>query len=319
MAILTDKKVQEEIKRSALGGSPAILGETETLFAIDDKGPLFTAPFIDIDGKSPLLGIKAKPLCFALFASEPLTNLDEEPTFTQEKLLSMAKSLQSGKKNIFLFDLTLKQGKKYLVLQCGLVYLRASHCFIASIHRLRDVEDLTNSLLAEREIDLTTGIYNKDACLQDISSLPLDGKSYVIFTDLNNFKLVNDLYGHIVGDKILKRFAEVLSKNKSSRFKPYRFGGDEFVAIARNCKKEDVVAYLNAINTEFYLAVPEKIGISFSAGVACSYSSIPLSLLLLSFSDRAMYEAKKNKKPYYFLSEKEELDLVAFASDPNPF
>jgi diguanylate cyclase (GGDEF)-like protein len=319
MANLSDKKAQEEIKRSALAASAEILSETETLFAIDDKGPLFTTPFINIDGKSPSLGIKAEPLCFALFTSETLTNLDEEPSFSQKKLLSMAKALQSGKKNIFLFDLTLKQGKKYLVLQCGLVYLRAHHCFIASIHRLRDVEDLTNSLLAEREIDITTGIYNKDACLQDISSLPLDGKSYVIFTDLNNFKLVNDLYGHIVGDKILKRFAEVLSKNKSSRFKPYRFGGDEFVAIGRNCQKEDVKTYLNAINTEFYLAVPEKVGISFSAGVSCSYPSIPLSLFLLSFSDKAMYYAKKNKVPYYFLSEKEELDLVAFASDETPF
>jgi len=53
----------------------------------------------------------------------------------------------------------------------------------------------------------------------------------IIFVDLDNFKNINDTYGHVFGDKVLKRVAEIIRKNIRDIDYAFRFGGDEFVVV----------------------------------------------------------------------------------------
>ncbi|MDQ7083265.1 MAG: diguanylate cyclase [Aquificota bacterium] len=63
-------------------------------------------------------------------------------------------------------------------------------------------------------------------------------KLSLIMMDLDNFKVINDTYGHMVGDKIIREVARVISENKRSADVAARYGGDEFIVIAIGADSE---------------------------------------------------------------------------------
>jgi len=135
--------------------------------------------------------------------------------------------------------------------------------------------------------------------------------------DLNKFKPINDTYGHEAGDMILKRVAKNLRQAIRKEDIVARFGGDEF-AVAIGFLKEDhhILNFLKRLEENFQEPViytdddgiQHTIPISFSCGITFhSPQSNPISLeALMRQADKAMYSAKKAKKPYAFFDAKEE-------------
>lgn len=122
--------------------------------------------------------------------------------------------------------------------------------------------------------DQLTGIYNRRHLYHQIETYGVEKTPSfaILMMDLNNFKRVNDTYGHVVGDEVLREFGEVLRKACRKRDLPVRYGGDEFILVLPETETRDVSVIQNRIE-DFFKPICEKyvdVGLSISFGVATS-------------------------------------------------
>jgi diguanylate cyclase (GGDEF)-like protein/PAS domain S-box-containing protein len=120
----------------------------------------------------------------------------------------------------------------------------------------------------------------------------------LMFCDLDDFKLVNDTFGHATGDDVLVAFAERMSKVTRAGDTVARFGGDEFLVL---CEDVSDAGHARAIATRIddELAAPLAVGgelivLRASIGVAVASSRDDTADALLREADAAMYRAKKS-------------------------
>lgn len=130
----------------------------------------------------------------------------------------------------------------------------------------------------------------------------------LIMIDLDDFKGINDTYGHIVGDEILKEFANTLDALTRENDIVCRLGGDEFVVFLKNVAYQSVVSEKveqMIITLEKRISLPEDKGhIKVSAGVALAPVDGRNFNQLYQNADRALYYVKQNGKgSYHFYSE----------------
>lgn len=130
----------------------------------------------------------------------------------------------------------------------------------------------------------------------------------LIMIDLDDFKGINDTYGHIVGDEILKEFANTLDALTRENDIVCRLGGDEFVVFLKNVAYQSVVSEKieqMIITLEKRISLPEnKDHIRVSAGVALAPVDGRNFNQLYQNADRALYYVKQNGKgSYHFYSE----------------
>jgi diguanylate cyclase (GGDEF)-like protein len=159
--------------------------------------------------------------------------------------------------------------------------------------------------------DILTGIFNRryfmeiSAILVEKTRRKVDSESFIIICDLDFFKRVNDTYGHLAGDKVLK---ETAAKVKNT-IRPYdifaRYGGEEFILLFTDIDKERAVQTAERIRAEIckepVMFKNEAITVSASFGVA--YAS-PVNDLLtaIEYADAALYKAKadgRNRVVFY--------------------
>ena len=122
----------------------------------------------------------------------------------------------------------------------------------------------------------------------------------VIFCDLDNFKPINDTYGHSAGDEVLKCVARRMKKILRKEDTICRFGGDEFVILIEDLANftflETVVNKISAISDEPVIAERRKLTIEMSIGVALYPDDALDAEGLLKLADSAMYRAKHGGK-----------------------
>ena len=147
-------------------------------------------------------------------------------------------------------------------------------------------------MFEERYKDHLTGLLNRKAFDRDIKEL--NGDYSLIFIDVDDFKKVNDTYGHDVGDEVLVNIAKTLKNSIRSTDRAYRFGGDEFVVIlpGADCKTAKAIAKRIESSIESAIRIDGN-PISVSCGVA---SSKDFSGDILKEADRRMYVVKGEKK-----------------------
>ena len=184
--------------------------------------------------------------------------------------------------------------------------------YLVSMLILRFVESnaaLINEQLATQQnlteavkVDMMTGLLNhtafydeldKQIRLSDRNGFPL----CISVVDIDNFKSVNDTFGHANGDKVLIRLSEIL-KDVCKNHVVCRYGGEEFSVIFINCKKKEAVALMEEVlerfrNTDFeWCSHP----ITFSCGVCQHYDIRVTAEDFFMQCDKYLYRAKRNGK-----------------------
>lgn len=169
------------------------------------------------------------------------------------------------------------------------------------IQRVRLEEELRRQAIH----DPLTGLYNRrhlaEALEREVSRAKRYGRPFaVMIVDLDNFKQVNDRYGHLGGDEVLKKVAQVLQESVRGSDLLFRYGGDEFVIVL---PETDGAARRVAARLRKRLAKWAKkqgldeVGLGLSIGVARWTPEKPLSVEdLLRRADAALYRAKRRKK-----------------------
>lgn len=167
--------------------------------------------------------------------------------------------------------------------------------------------DYFNSYLKEQEVlainaavDPLTGLYNRQFLIQfsktRFRDLLIKHSHYILFLDLDGFKLVNDKYGHDIGDEVLQIIGRRIRSCFNSGDYIFRYGGDEFVVIM-NCNDLDKIKIIadkliTTINetivvNDIYHQVGVSIGIT-----SCHFTKRQDLEDYISISDKAMYNAK---------------------------
>jgi diguanylate cyclase (GGDEF)-like protein len=210
--------------------------------------------------------------------------------------------LLEGKTPAFHFETPLQEGKKEFFFSVYVRYDQESALLFVMLHRLKRMETYLASFFDAVKKDQATGLFNKAMCLAAIRDIKLTDQVCVVFCDINNFKLINDVYGHIAGDKVIKDFAEAFLTDRPSGVRVYRFGGDEFVVIAEGLSRAAMAKYLAEAKSRVESHTPANMNLSFSAGAVSASPYMKDPLFLIRCSDMAMYMAKKKKIPFYFLT-----------------
>jgi len=175
--------------------------------------------------------------------------------------------------------------------------------FFAFIQTFR-LERSKKALIYKSQHDALTGIYNRRAFDEHLSMLwddALENKDSIslLLIDVDAFKLFNDHYGHLEGDKSLQQVASVLQKNSNKSFIAARYGGEEFAIILPG--KEEIEAFQIAeeirqdilhLNIPHILHTPLR-KLSISIGVSSTIPSQEGSMEnLIKKADQALYQSK---------------------------
>jgi diguanylate cyclase (GGDEF)-like protein len=152
--------------------------------------------------------------------------------------------------------------------------------------------------------DELTGLLSRKAFHETIDTILGDAKgSYgpisLAFIDIDNFLKLNNEYGHVAGDEVLKKIAEIIREVAGDEGIPVRYGGDEFVIIFPGIEREQAFLAVEKLRTEASqtsFKVGENgasiDGISLSAGISCYPMDGRLKSELLRKADQALYRAK---------------------------
>ena len=152
--------------------------------------------------------------------------------------------------------------------------------------------------------DELTGAYNRSGYELLLSSVDLNSTHMLLF-DLDNFKKVNDTYGHETGNRVLKKLVSSLKNNFRMDDYICRIGGDEFVVFmvhSNNMKKELIINKVNQINKQLQNAEDGLPPISASVGIVHG-SDVSSKTSFFEKADEAMYKSKQcGKMTYTFYS-----------------
>jgi len=177
--------------------------------------------------------------------------------------------------------------------------------------RYDDLAGITADLLEhvdkyknEASTDSLTRLFNRrsfDKILDKAMALYKESNLHfsVIMMDLDNFKKLNDTYGHQAGDEVLRTFGGILKKNMRQEDSAFRYGGEEFTIIASGDKSENIKLFVNRIRKQVKEKVivfeNTQISFTYSAGVACIQQSFSKEDLI-NAADQALYYAKEHGK-----------------------
>lgn len=166
-----------------------------------------------------------------------------------------------------------------------------------------------NMLLEKAQNDALTGLYNKAATSEfggrHIEKATPDHPCGFMIIDLDNFKYINDVYGHLSGDLLLSDIAQILKGTFRFGDIVGRIGGDEFVAILPGTCTRDVISVKFAQIRERMEELLERDGyiLSCSSGIAFAPSDGVDYQTLYRKADLALYEAKERGKNQFVFYE----------------
>lgn len=198
-----------------------------------------------------------------------------------------------------------------LEIKGGIIYKYGKKQLLAAVVKKIECEQADSEekyYKTSHAIDPATGAYNKRAISElavDILTTSDDQRRYVIMMDIDDFKNVNDTYGHMVGDEVIAKTAEVIKRYVGERGYVGRFGGDEFFIITDKVTDEETLVYLlKTIKKNLAWDCGELVPdfeITTSMGVACYPEDGKSYDKLFMIADKCLYLAKTKGKNRYII------------------
>ncbi len=175
--------------------------------------------------------------------------------------------------------------------------------------------DKLSALKSAAQTDGLTGLLNKSSSAEEIDFMCHSSQGVLMIIDLDSFKLVNDIYGHDAGDRLLIRFADILRSAVRHNDVTGRIGGDEFIAFCLNVTEESILAdKARAINEGLIAAAKEIMGedmnIPLGASIGCVFAPDHGSdyASLFKKADKALYSVKHNGKHGYCIYREDSIE-----------
>jgi diguanylate cyclase (GGDEF)-like protein/PAS domain S-box-containing protein len=166
-------------------------------------------------------------------------------------------------------------------------------------------KSLENQLVFQASHDILTGLHNRRFFMERIQQLFEEEREIsLMFVDVDDFKSINDNYGHQVGDAALSCLGQKLKLHLRQSDFVARLGGDEFVILLENALPDDIHRIASRIYEE--LAGPQLLDgqlvkIQVSIGIVTATKQHSSAQALLQQADLAMYSAKQNGKGQYYI------------------
>ena len=163
---------------------------------------------------------------------------------------------------------------------------------------VRRIELMKKEAIRISEYDSLTSTLNRRAFFRVAEYLLLlNERAHIplvfIFVDLDNFKAVNDQFGHDMGDKVLKHFSDMVQSNFRQTDIIARYGGDEFVILLTNTSRGDAESAVQKLQVEYRdWAQNNGLPVSFSFGLAMAPEGRNNLADILKQADAALYNAK---------------------------
>ncbi len=159
------------------------------------------------------------------------------------------------------------------------------------------------SLTEEASLDKLTGFLNKASGTSRVAKCCKNETGALMILDLDSFKLVNDLFGHDMGDRVLMAFADVIRANTGEEDVPARIGGDEFMMFRAGAKgSEELETLTQKINDDLLEAAARLMGADHGIPLGVSVGAVTIPEhgrdyeSLFSLADNALYHVKQNGK-----------------------
>lgn len=172
--------------------------------------------------------------------------------------------------------------------------------------KIREVSDIKSKSYR----DVLTGLWNREYTENVVNSMLEGGVlGALLMIDLDNFKLINDNYGHIAGDKTLKMFADTLRTFSEDGDILCRIGGDEFVVFVKGVTSKAELGSRSADIIDDLCGKIKECGFETDTSVSIGIAKAPEDGLeftkLYNAADKALYHVKQNgKNSYHFFSDK---------------
>ena len=177
-------------------------------------------------------------------------------------------------------------------------------------HKLEKKTQEVSDMKSKSRQDALTGLWNRVHTEEAVNEIIAEGVPGALFMiDMDNFKAINDNYGHLAGDQTLKMFADTLREYASEGDVLCRIGGDEFVTFVKGVTdKREIGKHASDIITDlcnkleackFETNSSVSIGIAQTPGDGMDFNK------LYNCADKALYYVKQNgKNSYHFFSDK---------------
>lgn len=167
----------------------------------------------------------------------------------------------------------------------------------------RQLENLLKQVEIMAITDQLTGIYNRRRLVTILEkefrrTIRYKSPLACLMIDIDHFKRINDRFGHHAGDMVIREIAQILVKNAREIDTVARWGGEEFIALFPQTKKEEALQsasrIIKAVSEHKFPEIADE-QITVSIGIASAPDpSIDTEEKLIHASDMALYEAKKN-------------------------
>lgn len=224
----------------------------------------------------------------------PMVHSDHIGQFKRELLLSCKESREGSMEY-----LTTLSGEGY---RWHLVHYKSVENHLGKIAsvmgRIEDIHDRKverERVKNQAELDGLTNVYRKKVAMEKMRQLLKEdtiATFYFGILDLDNFKEINDRFGHQYGDRVIKEMADTLTATFGGNSIIGRFGGDEFIFLTQNITGEDILGRLENM----------KKTMQFSAGIV-HYKHGEHLEEMFKRADNAMYQAKSNGRNEIIIEE----------------
>jgi len=176
------------------------------------------------------------------------------------------------------------------------------HTLILNKKLLDDLEYHQKRLMSMAMTDQLTTLYNRHSLIELAPKLQAAARRHgyplgLMMIDIDDFKFINDNYGHLAGDEVLIQISALLKENCREGDYASRFGGEEFLILLPHCDKADALQRAEHLRQLINQLNPTGFQISASFGITAMASTETSTIdHLIKLADQALYQSKSTGK-----------------------